>query len=95
MAPRKRAASRRRLGRRLLLRSFGRGRRLGFEPKFLSANFPSNVPHHGHDYRARDVQQPAVLFGLLLTPDVECPPRGRLAQRGSIVSSCSRAREAV
>ena len=88
MAPRKRAASGRgpRAGAASaaaleLLRSFGRGR-LGFEPKFLSAIFPHDVPHQGHDDRARDVEQPAVLIGLLLAPDVEAPPRGRAAQRG-------------
>ncbi|CAH0368062.1 unnamed protein product [Pelagomonas calceolata] len=89
MAPRKRAASGRgpragalRLGRRLLLRSFGRGRRPGFAPKFLPANLPTIVPHDGHADRARDVEQLVVLFGLLLAPDVEAPPRGRAPQRG-------------
>ena len=83
MPPRKRAESRRRLGRRLLLRSFGgRGRRPGFAPKFLPANLSTIVPHDGPADRARDVEQRGVLFGLLLAPDVEAPPRGRAPQRG-------------
>ena len=57
------------------------GRRLGFEPKFLSANLPTIVPQDRHADRARDVEQLVVLFGLLLAPDVEAPPRARL-QRG-------------
>ena len=66
----------------LLTRSarFGRGRRLGFEPKFLSANLPTIVPQDRHADRARDVEQLVVLFGLLLAPDVE-RPRGRAPQR--------------